>query len=236
MPGAGSVAEGNAGTTNLVVPVSLTFPSTSAVSARWSTEFISHGSAIDEAQPDVDYTPVSGAVSFAPGTTTATVTIPVHGDTIPEGDEYVVVAFGSPVSATIGGFYGLGFGTITNDDFAVVDPGGASIPEGQAGTSDLELPVTLSKPAAVPVTVQWNTLFVEGASAVQATPGVDYTPASGTVAFAPGETAKTVTISVIGDQEVEPGQWIVVSFHTPTGPGRVGGYYGFGFGFIANDD
>lgn len=45
-----------------------------------------------------------------------------------------------------------------------------------------------------------------------------------------------MTISVLGDHEVEPGQWIMVSFHTTTGPGRVGGYCGLGFGFIANDD
>ena len=140
------------------------------------------------------------------------------------------------VSATIGGFYGLGFGTITNDDDAVVGPGGASIAEGQTGTSSLEVPVTLSKPATVPVTVQWNTVFIDGASAIQATPGVDYTTASGTVTFQPGETAKTVAISVFGDHDVEPDQWIVVSFHTPAGPARIGGYYGLGFGVIVNDD
>ena len=65
--------------------------------------------------------------------------------------------------------------------------------------------------------------------------GTNYVPASGTVTFAPGETAKTVTVSVIGDTLVEPDEWVVVSFHNPTNP-TIGGFYGLAFGDIINDD
>jgi hypothetical protein len=38
------------------------------------------------------------------------------GDTTPETDEYLVVSFNQPTSARMGGFRGLGFGVVTNDD------------------------------------------------------------------------------------------------------------------------
>ncbi len=113
--------------------------------------------------------------------------------------------------------------------------GGASVVEGNSGTVDLHVPVTLSYPSSQTVTVQWNTVFVNGASDIQADPATDYTPASGTVTFAPGETTKTVTISVNGDTIVEPDEWIVASFHNPTNA-KMGGYWGLGFGVITNDD
>jgi hypothetical protein len=55
-------------------------------------------------------------VTFAPGDTAKTVTIAVNGDTQIEPDEYVLVSFTNPTNAFLGGYYGLGVGTITNDD------------------------------------------------------------------------------------------------------------------------
>ena len=107
--------------------------------------------------------------------------------------------------------------------------------EGNSGTTDLNVSVTLSNPSVQTVTAQWTTLFATGAPAGQADPATDYTPASGTVTFAPGETAKTVTISVNGDTLVEPDEYIVVSFTNPTNA-KMGGYWGLGFGVITNDD
>ena len=39
--------------------------------------------------------------------------IPVVADSSPGPDEYVVVSFNHPTNATMGGFWGLGFGVIT---------------------------------------------------------------------------------------------------------------------------
>lgn len=74
-----------------------------------------------------------------------------------------------------------------------------------------------------------------GAAAAQADPGTDYTAASGTVTFTPGDTAETVTISVHGDRLDEPDEFILVSFHHPTNADR-GGPYGLGVARITNDD
>ena len=67
-----------------------------------------------QATPDDDYQPSSGTVTFAPGQTSATVAVPLVADGVAEGDEYVVVSFSDPVDAQLGGFWGLGFGTIAD--------------------------------------------------------------------------------------------------------------------------
>jgi hypothetical protein len=97
------------------VPVSLSTPAVLTVTVAWTTAFVD-GAPANQADPATDYAPTSGTVSFAPGETAATVSIPVDGDPQVEADEYVVVAFHDPTSAVIGGFWGLGFGSITNDD------------------------------------------------------------------------------------------------------------------------
>ena len=55
-------------------------------------------------------------MTFAPGQTTQTVPVTINGDTLNEPDELLIVSLTNPTNATIGGFLGLGFGTIINDD------------------------------------------------------------------------------------------------------------------------
>ena len=59
-----------------------------------------------------------GAVRYAReiGALTPTVRIDVASDTAPEPDELLVVAFGNPTHARMGGYWGLGFGSIVDDD------------------------------------------------------------------------------------------------------------------------
>ena len=76
----------------------------------------------------------SGTVTFAPGQTSQTVAVSVKGDTLNEANEQFLVSFTSPTNATIGGFYGLGPVTITNDDTVpAVVPGGGVGGGGQFG-------------------------------------------------------------------------------------------------------
>ena len=90
-----------------------------------------------------------------------------------------------------------------------------SVPEGDSGTTPLVLPVTLSYSSTQAATVQWNTLPPDETPGCTADPGTDYIAASGTVTFAPGVTAQSVTISVLGDTVVEPNECFGVSFHDP---------------------
>ena len=234
IPGGASVLEGTSGTAELHVGVSLSNPSTQTVTVQWNTAFVGAGSPI-EADPASDYTTASGTVTFAPGETQQTVAITVNGDTLVEPNELIIVRFHAPTNAVLGGFYGLGFGVITNDDHAVIVPGGDSVVEGDTGTAELHVGVSLSNPSTQPITVQWNTASIGAGSPIEADPATDYTAASGAVTFAPGETEQTVAITVNGDTLVEPDEWMIVRFHDPTNA-VLGGFYGLGFGVITNDD
>ena len=83
------------------------------------------------------------------------------------------------------------------------------------------------------MTAEWATATATGASYASAS--ADYTPANGTVTFAPGQLTKTVAVTVRGDTLVEPNEWVIVPFRNPTNA-VMGGVWGVGFGAIANDD
>jgi hypothetical protein len=114
-----------------------------------------------------------------------------------------------------------------------VVPRGTSIPEGDVGTQDAAIPVTLSVAATRSVTVDWNT--VDRGSQPGFAQLDDYVAASGTLTFAPGETAKSVSITINGDSAPESDEYVVVRFHDPTNA-KVGGLYGLGLVLIQDDD
>ena len=137
----------------------------------------------------------SGTLTFAAGTTTGTITVPVNGDTTVEPDETFFVNLSSPTNATIGD--GQGLGTILNDD-TTISIGNVSVTEGNSGTTNVNFTVTLSAAASVPVTVNYAT--ADGT----ATAGSDYMATSGTLTFAAGSTTGTISVPVTGDTLMSP--------------------------------
>ena len=73
-----------------------------------------------DATAATDYTPEQGTASIAAGQRSATIRVPVVGDTAHEPDETVEVRLSNPVRAAIAD--GLGVGTIANDDAAPPPP------------------------------------------------------------------------------------------------------------------
>lgn len=115
-----TLVEGNSGTTNAVFTVTLSAASGQTVSVNYAT---ADGTATQPA----DYTSASGTLTFTPGQTTRTITVPVAGETVPEANENYFVNLSGAVNAIITDNQGLG--TITNDDVPVtVSP--ASLPSG----------------------------------------------------------------------------------------------------------
>ena len=150
-----------------------------------------------------DYTAASGTLTFAPGQTSKTVTVNVTGDTAVEPNETFVVNLSAPSGATL--FDGQGLGTILNDDGPVLRINDVSKAEGNAGTSAAVFTVTLTPASTGTVTVNYAT--ANGTALA----GSDYTAASGTLTFAPGQTSKTVTVNVTGDTVAEPNETFVVN-------------------------
>ena len=105
-----SKKEGNIGTTAFIFTVSLSAAYDQTVTVNFST---SNGSATAGS----DYTASSGTLTFAPGQTTAIITVYVSGDRTAESDETFYVNLSSPSSNALISDP-LGIGTILNDDSA----------------------------------------------------------------------------------------------------------------------
>ncbi len=214
-----ALAEGDSGTTDFTFSVTLSAESGSTVSASFAT---SDGTATAGS----DYTAGSGTVTFPPGETIQDVVVAVTGDVIFENDESFYVSLSSPVNGTIGD--GLGVGTIQNDEPPVeisIDSLGLS--EGDSGATDFGFTVSLSGLSALTTEVDYAT------TGGTATPGVDYTPGSGTLAFAPLTTSQPLTVPAVGDEDYEIDETFHVDLSSP-----VNGVIGVtrGTGTIQNDD
>ncbi|MBI3836874.1 MAG: hypothetical protein HY288_02925 [Planctomycetia bacterium] len=105
-----AVPEGNPGQNNIAVfTVTLSAPqSQQVVTVNFST---ADGTAT---LADSDYGPTSGQLTFTPGVTTQTISVPIIADTRVEGNETFFVNLSRPVGSQI--FSGTGTGTILNDD------------------------------------------------------------------------------------------------------------------------
>ena len=203
------VTEGNSGTVNAVLTITLSAAATSTTSVHWAT---SDGSATAASG---DYAANSGDVTFSPGQLTATVTILVNGDTTYEPDETFTVTLSNPTGLSLG--TATGTVTIKNDDAApmpTVSISPVSILEGNKGSQTVLVPVSLSNTSTQTVTV-----IVTMTGLGTATGGSDYqlwSPVTMTVTFAPGVTSQTVPVVVYGDRTAEPDETVVLQITSAT--------------------
>ena len=179
-----------------------------------------------------DYEEVRGTLTFEPGETSKTVSVPIKGDTTDEPDETLSLLLSAHAGATSTESSRTGTGTITDDDGEPsLSIGDASVTEGDSGSADLTFTVTLDAASGKEITVA----YAEGTGGT-ATSGTDYTAlSSGTLTFAAGETSKTVTVSVQGDTTDEPDETVVVALSSPTNA-TVSATAGSGTGTITDDD
>ena len=211
------------GSTFIDVPVSLTFATDRTVTIPWST--IGH-----TATSGADFVAASGTVTIPIGQTQGVARVTVLGDLIDEADELLLVSFQSPTNAKLGGFFGLGFGVIADDDpLPVILPTVASVVEGDVGTTTVQIPVFLDRPSGRTVTAGFVTLPWTAAQ------GSDFDPAWGTVTFAPGQTQTTVPVTVRKDTVDETDEMFFIWVVEPTNA-IVGGFSGIGVGQILDDD
>jgi hypothetical protein len=199
------VTEGSA--SSVTVPVTLSEASSTQVTVDWHTLSAWFPHTASDSGFHVDYQAAGGTVVFAPGQTTKDVSVSIFDDAIAEEDESFVVALSNPVSAQIGvpsDFWTHGaVVTIHDNERGVfIGEGGFVLPapEGDSGTTPFAVPVRLNFASASPVTVDWTTRDAPvNDPRDAATADQDYQAATGTLAFAPGETEKTVAIQIIGD-------------------------------------
>ncbi|MCA2642153.1 FG-GAP-like repeat-containing protein, partial [Microcystis sp. M087S2] len=224
-----TVTEGNSGTTNAVFTVSLSSAASTVVSVNYAT-------ANGTATAGTDYTAIpTTTLTFNPGETSKTITVPVNGDNQVELNETFFLnlsnlqANGSNVILADN----QGQGTITNDDSASIAITDVTITEGNSGTTNAVFTVTLSNAVDTAVTLNYAT-----ADGTATTADNDYTALSLTpLTFNAGETSKTITVAINGDTKVESNETFFVNLSSLNANGRnVTIADNQGQGTIANDD
>jgi hypothetical protein len=224
------VTEGNAGTSNLAFVISR-----SNNASDCSVNYTITGGTATTA--DNDYQPlVAGTASFtADGALTQTINVVVVGDVKVELDETVEMTLSNPVNGSI--LDGSGTGTITNDDEAILTITNPTVTEGDVpNTATATFTINMSNPSDADVSVNYNTVDNTATLANN-----DYQSTSGTHTFSPGQTSKTVAVTVVGDCAVEANETYFMRLSGLANNGRNvilsgGGSTLDGTGTITNDD
>jgi chitinase len=213
------VKEGDSGYNKIVFTVRLSRPSSARVHYR-----VSGGTANKK-----DFEAVHGTLRFNRNITSRKITVKVIGDALDESDETFSLRLSNAKRARIAD--GVGRGTILDDDTLGGSGTGLSIgdftvTEGNAGTTNAVFDVTASSSSTSPISVDFATN--DGSAGP-----TDYNPAGGTLVFAAGETAKQVTVQVIGDTLGESSETFRVNLSNAEGASIVDAV---GLGTITDDD
>ncbi|MEZ4713575.1 MAG: Calx-beta domain-containing protein [Caldilineaceae bacterium] len=170
------------------------------------TVMIDYATADDTATAGADYTASSGTLTFAPGETNQSFSVPILDDQLDESDESVMLMLSSPVNVELGKLTSALL-TIADDDELQIQLGAASYVVDEDG--ELAVSVTLNAPSAQTITVDYATGDDSAAASI------DYTAQSGTLTFAPGETSQEIAIPIIDDALDEPVEGFTLALSNP---------------------
>jgi hypothetical protein len=194
-----SEAVGTAGFT-----VALSGPSSETVTVDWQT---ADGTAVAA----TDYTgQAPTTLTFTPGQTSKPISVAITGDTIDEDDETFSVSLSHPDNTLVASGSGTSAVTIVDDDALPTINVANSLDVVETGGDTQTFSVTLSHPSSKTVTV---TAATDDGTA--ATP-TDYTGVGELLTFLPGQTSKTVNVTVLDDLIDEANESYAVNVHGPT--------------------
>ncbi len=192
-----SISEGDSGTSNLIFTATLSQTDAADVTVEYATTD-------DTASAGSDYTANNGTLTIPAGSSSATLTISINGDTDIESDEGFSLNL-SNITSNASLVTTTATGTILNDDAAPVIPNLSIAPvssnEGDSGTTDMMFAVSLDTAASADVTVDYTT--ADNTTANAAIAGSDYTANSGTLTIPTGSTTANITVSITGDTDIE---------------------------------
>lgn len=209
------VTEGNSGGTQSVFTITLSQRSGRDVRVNYAT---SDGTA----KAVEDYADKSGVLKIPAGELTGTIPIEVIGDAKPEARESFTLALSArDETATIGEPHEAS-ATIVDDDEdddkgsgpvekSAISISDASADEPTTGEAPLRFTVTVTPASTRSVTVKWTT------SDGTATAGSDYVAAGGTLSFVPGQTTKSVSVTLLGDDGAENNETFFVNLAGESG-------------------
>jgi hypothetical protein len=177
------------------------FPEVVRLGNTANEAFVDFDSIDGTARGGCDYTPTSGTITFKANTRATTIPLVIVNDILAEGFETFTYRLRNPRGTRLGPESQKTF-TITDNDF-----GGNNIQftaPSYSGAEGQSVTLTITRTGATgsSLVVQWSAAPApEGTRS--ATPGVDFSPASGSVTFAPTAKSATFTINLLSDNLVE---------------------------------
>ncbi|MFM6323029.1 MAG: beta strand repeat-containing protein, partial [Microcystis panniformis] len=189
------------GTTNLVY----TFTRNGITSNALTVNYTIGGTATN----GNDYSSIGSSVTFAAGSSTATVTVYPAADNTLEADETVTLTLASGTGYTIG-TSGAVTGTITNDDLPTITLAVSPTSVTEDGTSNLIYTFSRTGSTTSPLTVNYT---IGGT----ATNGIDYSTIGTSVTFAAGSSTATVTVDPSTDTTPEDNETVSLTLASGTG-------------------
>ncbi|MGB8370585.1 MAG: Calx-beta domain-containing protein [Limisphaerales bacterium] len=176
--------------------------------------------------PGVNYTPVSGTLTFTPGETLQAILVPLIDDPQVTGDLAFTVNLYNPTNGTQlaapsntvvvvqDADAGLSF---TNPAVSVLKNAGSLVVAVVCSNPRVEPPVVYSNgvPVTTPLSVYYSTK--DGTALA----GYDYTAVSGTLVFTNGIATNTFTVPIINNSLVMGDRTFTVSLASPTPPGQL---------------
>lgn len=148
-------------------------------------------------------------ITFAPGETSKTISVDIVDDQVDELAKTFKVHLTDATHGTIGAD---GTVTILDNDLRGISIGDATISEGASGTKEMTFTISLSAAATKLVKLKASTL---NSSATAGTDFVGFTDQE--IIFNPGETTKTITVTINGDNVAEADELFAVSLTNAEG-------------------
>ncbi len=202
--------------------ISRTGPTTSTLAVNYALS--------GTATSGVDYASLPGAIAIPAGAAGITLDVTPIDDSLREGTETLTVTLAP-------GAYGTGIASAThylsdNDPPTVQVKFSATTGSGSESAGTVIIPVVLTAAAATNVTVEY---VINGGSA---TGGIDYSVAPGVLTFLPGETSKTIPLTIINDTLNEPSETVILRLQNASGaalPTGIGSAISYTYAITDND-
>jgi hypothetical protein len=198
----------------------LTFEGSAALSIKViRTGDVTGTVSVDYATSDVtatagfDYTAANGTLTFGPGELSKIISIPIVNDSFYEGgNETFNLTLSNPTAPAIITNPSTATITISDNDSkpSISVSSNVRILEGDSGTKNATINVTIPNPSFETITVDYAT--ANGT----ATAGVDYVAKSGTLTFTPGTTSQTINVVINGDVAVEFDETFTITLSNAT--------------------
>ncbi len=166
----------------------------------------------DTALDSEDYITSSGIITFTPGNTNQTFSVPITDDALIEWSETFTILLSSPSppvpTTTLGTPYSATV-TILDNDMSVINFA-AGVFTTTENVGSLPITVTLNPTSTDTITVTYTTANGTALSSQ------DYVAASGIITFNPGNTSQTFLLTITDDNIFEPTESFALTLSAPS--------------------